>query len=417
MSTVNKKKKKKYDDSYAFAQTLLRFIIIILIILVVLAAYLIFKRNAEKNIEIEIEGTDPLFTDTGTNGETLPPISFEPQTKAPKVKIQENELHGGFEIPIDGATGYVGMTINAYTLPDLNSAVVMSLASGDYFTILADMDGWLQIKSGTVTGWLQSKYCFVNLPDVIPSIIYNNTNASKSIYKSSGYIIPGLTGEKLYDAFAYNQRLGKDEFIMLILYGTAKKICTIQQTALKLGYTLVMYETYRPYEAQQTIYKSLTSLMKKNATVRAGISTDVWSTTWFAASSVSAHQQGYAFDANLAQISACTTVKIGKYTVTCPSETVSCSMPTEIHELSVKAVTFEYPFSSLKKTGWESVPLAETMTDDAKVLRYLCTTGNLLVPLASEWWHFNDLDARSDTSANAGDGMFIPSVCVSSLPD
>ena len=91
-------------------------------------------------------------------------------------------------------------------------------------------------------------------------------------------------------------------------------------------------------------------------------------------------------------------------------------MPTEMHELSTKAINYQYPYSSTKKTGWQNIPLAETMTEDAKLLRYICT-GAGLTPLASEWWHFNDLDTYTMVKDNHCIGGFYTSVCVSTLPD
>ena len=417
-------RKKKYNNQYAFAQTFLRVVIIVLIILVLVAAFMIFKKNSsgsEGSVSVHGSNLDPdaIFTDTATDADTLSPITFDAKTRAHTVDIQPNALYNGFELPIDGATGYVGTTVNVYQNPDKSSSSIIAMGMGDCFTILADTDdGWLQIKSGSVIGWVESKMCFVNLPDVIPSIIYKNTNASSSIYTSSLYSIPGVTGENLYVVSnkTHNARLGREEYIIISLYGTAKKICAAQQIALKAGYTLVMHEAYRPCDVQEKIYKGLKALMNKNSKVKAGVSNDTWSTTWFASTGKGSHQYGYAFDANLEHVESCTSVTVGKYTVVCPYETTSTDMPSPMHELSVMSITYAYPYSSVKSTGWRSVPFAESMTDDAKLFRYICTEAGF-TPLASEWWHFNDLDARSATSSKAADGNFYPSVCLSTLPD
>ncbi|MBO4769915.1 MAG: D-alanyl-D-alanine carboxypeptidase family protein [Clostridia bacterium] len=417
-------RKKKNNDQYAFAQNFLRVVIIVLIILVLVAAFMIFKKNSSgSDNPVSVHGSnkdpDALFTDTATDDTLLPPITYEAKIREKTVDIQPNAQYNGFELPIDGATGYVGTTVSVYKNPDKSSSVVIAMGMGDCFTILADTDdGWLQIKSGSVIGWIESRLCFVNLPDVIPSIIYKNTNASSSIYTSSLYPIPGVTNENLYEVSnkAYNPRLGRDEYIIISLYSTAKKICAAQQIALDFGYTLVMHEAYRPYNVQVKIYNGLKALMNKNSKVRAGVSNETWSTTWFASTGRGSHQYGYAIDANLEHVESCTSVTVGKYTVTCPYETKSLEMPSPMHELSVMSITYAYPFSSIKATGWKSVPLADTMTVDALVFRDICI-GAGFTPLASEWWHFNDLDARSATSSKAADGNFYPYVCLSTLPD
>ena len=66
-------------------------------------------------------------------------------------------------------------------------------------------------------------------------------------------------------------------------------------------------------------------------------------------------------------------------------------MPTVIHELSPLAIALSRPVSSRDRDEWRDVPLAETMTPGAVLLQnYFDRAG--FTPLASEWWHFNDLE-------------------------
>ena len=65
-------------------------------------------------------------------------------------------------------------------------------------------------------------------------------------------------------------------------------------------------------------------------------------------------------------------------------------MPTEIHELSVDAVTFKMPVDSKSTTAWLESELSDHMNEYAiKLQKYATNSG--LIPIASEWWHFNDL--------------------------
>src|SRR5690606_3756850 len=99
---------------------------------------------------------------------------------------------------------------------------------------------------GEFAGWLQHKYCFINLPDIIPSIIYDNTNTYASKFASSGFEIPGISDQALYSGKTYNERLAKDEYIMPVLYSMAPKIYMAQQLALLEGNALKIYESFRP---------------------------------------------------------------------------------------------------------------------------------------------------------------------------
>jgi D-alanyl-D-alanine dipeptidase len=77
-------------------------------------------------------------------------------------------------------------------------------------------------------------------------------------------------------------------------------------------------------------------------------------------------------------------------------------MPTPIHELSAAAVVFAYPVSS-SLTGWQGVALSEGMKESpaAQSLQKYCTDAGL-TPLASEWWHFDDLHTSKNITGSTG---------------
>jgi len=89
------------------------------------------------------------------------------------------------------------------------SETISELEAGTAFEVLEEVGDWWYVRTATESGWVQHLYCFINLPDVVPSIIYDNTNTYASKFTSSGKTIPGITGEALYDGKAYNMRLGK----------------------------------------------------------------------------------------------------------------------------------------------------------------------------------------------------------------
>ena len=124
------------------------------------------------------------------------------------IRIPQN-----FELPLEGSTGFAGAAVmQLYEKPDENSAVLRRLAAGDMFYIRQESGAYWQVclLDGTV-GWLENEFCMINLPDVLPSIVYENPNATASIFKTCGEDIEGITGQKLYDGLFCNQRLGRDE--------------------------------------------------------------------------------------------------------------------------------------------------------------------------------------------------------------
>lgn len=319
-----------------------------------------------------------------------------------------------YELPIMGTTGYAASYLKAEPAEEGGSA--FTVQSGEAFTILDEKDDKWLIAYGHNTGWIDNTYCFINLPDVLPSAIYDCTNAYKANYVSSGIGIPNVYGETLYNAVSYNKRLGKEEFIVPVSHHTAKKICKAQQTALKNGDTLVISECYRPLELQQKIASNLKNLAAQNEVVQEGLTKDGWNLGWFISTGKSAHQNGYAIDVSLAKIKTQKTSEINGYGYINITGYIEYDMPTAMHELSVAAVAFEHPVDSASKIAWKNVSLAKTMTTPAEFMQaYFVNAG--LIPLASEWWHFTDLDTKAimDKANNPGNYTLI--FCLSEKPE
>ena len=339
--------------------------------------------------------------------------------EAAVVRPEESEplLHeGDLELPVNGATGYASVLMDLKATADAGSETISELEAGTAFEVLEEVGDWWYVRTATESGWVQHLYCFINLPDVVPSIIYDNTNTYASKFASSGKTIPGITGEALYDGKAYNMRLGKVSDIVPVLYSMSKKIHLAQQAALEEGNTLVIYEGYRPFFAQKLTVDALTTLAAADPEVMAGINTHPWDTNWFIATSISNHQVGYAIDVTLAKITEQQEFVIGDYTATAVTGYTEYTMPTTIHELSMASATFTGPVKSSSPTAWLQATLADTMNEAAILLQRYCTDAGL-TPLASEWWHFNDLDARFSTEGNSSKGEYLLDATMSEAPE
>ena len=339
--------------------------------------------------------------------------------EAAVVRPEESEpllYEGDLELPVNGATGYASVLMDLKATADAGSETISELEAGTAFEVLEEVGDWWYVRTATESGWVQHLYCFINLPDVVPSIIYDNTNTYASKFVSSGKTIPGITGEALYDGKAYNMRLGKVSDIVPVLYSMSKKIHLAQQAALEEGNTLVIYEGYRPFFAQKLTVDALTTLAAADPEVMAGINTHPWDTNWFIATSISNHQMGYAVDVTLAKITEQQEFVIGDYTATAVTGYTEYTMPTTIHELSMASATFTGPVKSSSPTAWLQANLADTMNEAAILLQRYCTDAGL-TPLASEWWHFNDLDARFATEDNSSKGEYLLDATMSEAPE
>lgn len=328
--------------------------------------------------------------------------------------VNNDVFEQGFELPVKGATGWGVTDLMIRAKDDVKSKKVGTVKAGEAFEILEDGESYVRAAfANGKSGWVSKTYTMINLPDVLPSVVYRNSNSEASVFRSKGLELPGVTGEKMYEAKRENARFGEVRYDMPVLFNMAVKIAAAQRNALVGGDTLVIYETYRPMKTQVLVRDALTKVMNENKAVRDDI--NGWGKSWFIATGISNHQRGYAIDVSLAKIQDVRALAYGHYTMNVPGTVEEYEMPTAVHELSTAAATLVKPVTSLSATGWKDVELAATMTDGAKKLQgYLTESG--LTPLASEWWHFNDLDARR-ASNGAGKGGFELSANVSKAYD
>ncbi|MDY6309513.1 MAG: hypothetical protein SPL71_15955, partial [Oribacterium sp.] len=228
--------------------------------------------------------------------------SVADNTKSLMTSIETPVTSDGFELPVAGSTGFASVDLS---VSDASGNVMKQIPAGMGFTILRDDETsstfWIRLQDGT-EGSVPSLFVLVNLPDLIPSMVYNDTNSVSSIFMSSGVALPNVTGQQLYNAKFYNPRFERDEFVMPVLFPMAKKVMKVQQNVLKDGNTLVLIEAFRPHDTQTLISTTLQQLSDSNQTVHEGLFHGSWTINWFIAKSWSNHQRGCAVDVTLARV-------------------------------------------------------------------------------------------------------------------
>lgn len=342
----------------------------------------------------------------------------------PKYEVNHNlgvavpKLTDGLELPVSGSTGYTSVKMQIWQeIPGQGGEdlykVGMPLAeleAGTAFQIIREEGDWwyitLECDGKSIFGYIEHRYCMINLPDVIPSIIYNDTNAYSSLFRSAGKEIPHVTGQVFYNSSSYNNRLGNTEYVMPMLYAAAKDVCVAQHKALSEGNCLVIYQTFRPMETQRRVVSALSHLAEIDNEVWMGIFSPPWNIDWFISTNVSNHQRGYALDVSMVKVHKVEERDIGGYLFLETVKYEDYAMPTEMHELSSAAASMNSPTSS---------ELSETMNRPAIALReYFITSG--FSPLASEWWHFNNDYAGLITEDNPSIGWYFLTECLSRIP-
>lgn len=404
------------------------FVLLLVIVFVVLLLFTIFfystfwKEKNEFHPTSEVNHTIINNSIENTNHDVIV-VALEDNLN--EINENKNNLsnfyQGIFELPLSGSTGYASVSLPLYkenpVSATVSSEILTNLVPGQAFQIISEKNDWFYIAlSDTTKGWVENKYCLVNLPDVIPSIIYDDTNSYSSLFRSSGYPLEGITGNALYQVYTYNDRLHTNQYIMPLLYPMVKKIAQIQKEALKNDDTLKIYETFRPYEVQMNVSNALTHLINSNEKVKSGITTSPWNKSWFIAVQLSNHQKGIALDVSLAKVKNKTYQTCGEYTYFTISQYEEYTMPTAMHELSRAAATFATPVDSKSKTAWQNAKLSSSMTEGSRKLQNYFTSFGL-TPLASEWWHFNDLDTRELTKEKSSNGKYYLKDCFSMVPN
>ena len=309
----------------------------------------------------------------------------------PKEYIDYIAQGGTLELPIFGASGYTALDLALHQSPSENSEIILTMKAGQGFTIIEEEGDFWYIEIGNINGWVKHHFCMINITDVIPSIVHNNTNTYSSLFRTSGYDIPNITGKALYNSKDYNARLGREEYIAPILYGMVRKIHKAQQAALANGNTLIIYEAFRPAEPHELLFEEMTILAENNDDIRDGVSSGTFRMDLFLAPSPYNHQRGTAIDVSLGKIIQQETRTTGDYKYIYITQCMEYQMQTPIHELSVASAVFKRWVNARTFTGWLSGEFSDSATEATKILQKYCTDAGL-TPLATEWWHFNDLN-------------------------
>lgn len=293
----------------------------------------------------------------------------------------------GFEMPVNGSTGYSYCSQNGMEAGE--AFLILSANQSDRTLTIHKQDG--EIIDIPMTS------CFINLPDVIPSIVYNDTNSYHSIFRTSGNDIEGVTGEAMYDSLRFNERLNYNEYTMPILYEAAESLARIQHRALSRGDTLILYQAFRPYSCQVQVRNGFSSALNNNSSLRTGLGN--WSESWFIAQGISNHQVGGAVDITLGRVvdtqcyyqqeNYCHYCQVTEYEM--------YEMQSQMHELSALSV--------------------DTVTDVPEEQRrlqnmFLCEGWDTI---RSEWWHFDCVHAMNNMTGYS-DGNFSIEEIVSIRP-
>ena len=175
---------------------------------------------------------------------------------------------GNFSATLYGAIAWTNRNVNIRREPIENSKLLGTIPTGAKLTILSSDNPttkYIKISYNGIIGYVYSDFLLINLPDVIPDIVYYITNADKSLYKAANTSIADVTGKNLYGfSKKYNAKIGKNTYYVPLLYPVAKQLQGAYNIAKKDGYNLKIYDTYRPNDVTKYVNSKFRSLYNSN---------------------------------------------------------------------------------------------------------------------------------------------------------
>lgn len=289
------------------------------------------------------------------------------------------------------ATIWPTANLKTYADPERTQEVGKVKAAAAY-CVLDEIGDSFAIGVDGQTVYIESTHCLINLPEYMGDLCsYNITNSYSSLYMVHEYEIPRVTD--VVTGGYERVKMENGEYLVPLLYPTAKKVAVAAKTALEQGYRLKIYDAYRPNKATVEIYDRTGAILEEELpkkTFRGGTMYDLpklppkeneedpdpvmtywivmtnnssWALNSFLAKGASLHNYGIAVDLTLETLD-------GK----------ELPMQTSIHDLS-----------------WYSV--ISRNNDNAKLLASIMKSAGL-GELVSEWWHFQDNDIRQQTTLN-----------------
>lgn len=140
-----------------------------------------------------------------------------------------------------------------YEEADENAAVLGKLPAGTALCVLKEDGDWFQVRWKDQYGWVDSRFCLINLPEYVGDhCSYDITNSYSSVFQVHENPIALITGQVI-KGFEHI-RTEDEQFLVPYLYPCSKKLLSAALAAEEDGYRLKIYEAFRPNEATRYLY-------------------------------------------------------------------------------------------------------------------------------------------------------------------
>lgn len=134
-----------------------------------------------------------------------------------------------------------------------SSSSLGKIPGGTTLCVLEEQGDWFQIRYKDKYGYVDSRFCMINLPEYVGDHCeYDITNSYSSIFKVHDSPIALIT-DQVVSGFEHIQT-ADEHFLVPYLYPCAKKLLSAAQAAEADGYRLKIYEAFRPNQTTRFLY-------------------------------------------------------------------------------------------------------------------------------------------------------------------
>lgn len=239
----------------------------------------------------------------------------------------------------------------------LTSGEEASIPKDSKCTVVREEDGKFLVSYQGRSVWIGTSTVLINIADYIPSVDIQLAMAQEeNLFSMADEKIEGLTNRQFYTAKGSVE--GSEAWLK---YEPAKKLLVAQESFLEQGYSVVIYDAYRPYSVTMEFKGAYSNFLDGKSQEFKQQWFGSLGESWFLAQKASSHNYGVAMDISLKNLST------GKV----------LEMPSNMHTLDIRSAYCDW---STKDT--ES-------TDNAQLLKKVMENAGFST-LKSEWWHFQD---------------------------
>ena len=199
----------------------------------------------------------PAFADyvvqvVAVGGQTLPDSEFAAVSETFELQTDEKLLY---------STIWPLMDLVVYDSPEC-AQELGTAAAGSAWCVLGQEGKFLKIRYQGWDAYIDGDYCMINLPEYLGDLcLYNITNSYASMYTVHEYGISQVSG-KVITGYE-NVRIAEDEYVVPLLFPTAQKLLKAALAAKEEGYTLKIYDSYRPQIATERVYSLARNILGK----------------------------------------------------------------------------------------------------------------------------------------------------------